>query len=87
MFGYAEAPHAFWMAHGMARKTGVPLVRGVVDGWISRAELARIVTRCQTCAVEGACATWLGAAQIPARTPVFCANKADLEALASPDQG
>lgn len=87
MFGYAEAPHAFWMARGMARTTGVPLVRGVVEGWISRGELARIVTRCQTCAVEGACVTWLGAAQTPAKTPVFCANKADLDALASPDEG
>ena len=91
MFGYAEAPRAFWMARGMARAVGVPLSRGVVEGWISRRELAQIVTRCQTCSKVDACAIWLrnpASVQIPSGpTPGFCANKPDLDALASTASG
>ena len=87
MFGYAEAPRAYWMARGMARAAGVPLARGVVEGWISRGELARMVTRCQTCPTVGACTRWLSTSEHPIEpdgpTPSFCANKADIDALAT----
>lgn len=86
MFGYAEAPRAFFMARGMARAAGVPLTRGVVEGWITRRDLARIVTRCQTCTKVGDCALWLRRApEVPVATappPAFCANKPELDALA-----
>lgn len=84
MFGYAEAPRAFWMARGMAHSAGVPLVRGVVEGWITRQELAQIITRCQTCNAVQTCTTWLGTPHEVTATPGFCANKPDLDALANP---
>ncbi len=80
MIGYPEAPRAYWMAQGMARAAGVPLARAVVDGLLRRDELARIVTRCQTCERAADCTAWLSVARC-APPPAFCGNKADLDAL------
>lgn len=81
MIGFVEAPVAYGLAQGMARAAGVALARAVVEGWITRRDLAEIVTRCQTCASADACTRWLATlrAELP---PEFCANRQDLAALA-----
>jgi hypothetical protein len=79
MIGYVEAPRAYWTAQGMARAAGVPLARAVVEGWITRAELAGIVHRCQTCTWCAECRDVL--AQAAPEPPAFCAIRADIEAL------
>jgi hypothetical protein len=79
MIGYVEAPRAYWTAQGMARAAGVPLARAVVEGWITRADLAGIVRRCQTCARCAECRAVL--AQGASEPPAFCAIRPDIEAL------
>jgi hypothetical protein len=80
MIGYAEAPGAFWRARGMARAAGVALPRAVVEGWLTRSELAQIVQRCEICGAAVACTSWQAAAD-SASPPETCANKAPLDAL------
>ncbi len=81
MIGYPEAPKAWWLTRGMGRISGVNLARAVLDGWLSRAELQVLVTRCAACAHKPDCEAWL-ARSGPARTmPDFCPNKTGIEAL------
>lgn len=87
MIGYVEAPRAWWLTHGMARAAGVNLPGAVVEGWLTRKELARLVTRCQGCGCSALCTSWLGSARWPAALPGYCANKAEIEALAPGDRG
>lgn len=47
MIGYVEAPKAWWLTHGMARSIGVSLPHAVLDGWLTRKDLAELVGRCQ----------------------------------------
>jgi len=82
MIGYTESPRAWWLTRGMARVTGVSLSRAVVDGWLSRAELAEMVLRCEACAMDECCTRWLAQSASARRMPVFCPNKAAIEALA-----
>ena len=59
MIGYPEAYKAWWLTRGMARISGVNLSRAVVEGWLQRAELDGLVTRCATCKMaENAKAGW-----------------------------
>jgi hypothetical protein len=81
MMGYVEAPRAWGLAQGMARATGVVLARAVVEGWISRRELAQMVSRCQVCGKSEDCLQWLSTLRSEP-VPEFCANKQDLQALA-----
>lgn len=53
----------------------------VVEGWLTRAELGKLVDRCQACDQKSACTKWLAVASGSACPPVFCPNKAALEVL------
>lgn len=81
MIGYTEAPMAWGLTRGMARVLGVNLPGAIVDGWLSRAELAALVDRCQVCTQQPACTAWLAHAASAPCLPVFCPNKRDLEVL------
>ncbi|MCZ8152543.1 MAG: DUF6455 family protein [Rhodobacteraceae bacterium] len=81
MIGYVEAPMAWGLTRGMGRVLGVNLADAVIEGWLSRAELAVLVDRCQACDKAEDCTRWL-ARQVAAETlPAFCPNKAPLEGL------
>jgi succinate dehydrogenase/fumarate reductase flavoprotein subunit len=73
MYGYVEAPRAYWHAHGMARNCGVKLARAVVEGILSRGELASLVSQCQGCAHIDACENWLSRLHPGEDPPEFCA--------------
>ena len=76
-----SGPRAYWMAQGMARATGLHLARAVVEGWLTRRDLAAIVARCHTCAQEVSCTKWIASLHEEA-APAFCAIKPELDALA-----
>jgi Family of unknown function (DUF6455) len=82
MIGYVEAPRAWWLTHGMARAAGLDLPRAVLDGWISRKELAALVSRCQTCARETTCTSFLAEVPRSQDLPSACPNAAEIERLA-----
>lgn len=84
MIGLVEAPRAYWMAQGMARVSGVHLARAVVEGWLTRNDLAQIVGRCQTCERAADCQTWLAEPHHDC-PPAFCAIAGDISALAGHD--
>ena len=73
---------AWGLTRGMARVLGVSLPKAVVEGWLSRAELAVLVGRCQACPQKSACTRWLASAATSPCLPVFCPNKSELEVLA-----
>lgn len=81
MIGYVEAQRAWWMAHGMARVNGVHLARAVVEGWLTRAELGRLVDRCESCGRVRDCQDWLAEPR-HAAAPEFCGIAPELESLA-----
>lgn len=81
MIGFAEAPRAWWLTRGMARISGVNLSQAVVEGWLSREELAGIVARCTGCAASSGCDRWLAQSGKATAMPEFCPNKATIEAL------
>lgn len=82
MIGYVDAPRAWWLTHGMARTVGVNLPRAVIEGWLTRAELAGLVGRCQTCGKAADCTSWLAVSPVPQEgLPTFCCNKEEIEAL------
>ncbi|RUS60746.1 hypothetical protein EGN72_07535 [Pseudorhodobacter sp. E13] len=88
MIGYVEAPITWALVRGMARRAGVDVPAAVFEGWLSRAELARMVTRCQSAGCAKGCMDVLAKPEC-AKTapPPFCAIKSDLEALApDPDE-
>lgn len=82
MFGYPEAPKAWWLTRGMARISGVNLPRAVVDGWLRRAELEVLVSRCASCRQGVDCEGWLATSGVARAMPDFCPNKPGIEALA-----
>jgi succinate dehydrogenase/fumarate reductase flavoprotein subunit len=82
MNGYPDSPLAWDLTRGMARVLGASLPDAVVDGWLSRAELAQLVDRCAVCDQTPACTAWLSQARIKGTMPVFCPNKDTLEGLA-----
>jgi hypothetical protein len=81
MMGYVEAPKAWGLTRGMARVLGVNLTDAVVEGWMSRAELAVLVDRCQACDRAQDCTHWLARHVTATELPAYCANKTALEAL------
>lgn len=83
MIGYAEAPQAWGLTRGMARVLGLNLTDAVIDGWLTRAELATLVARCQTCGQDAVCTGWLARTVKADALPKACANKAALETLAA----
>lgn len=82
MIGYTEAPRAWGMARGMARVVGVNLTDAVVDGWLTRRELAGLVDHCQKCTHVADCTDFLSHSVTVPALPTFCDNKAGIEALA-----
>ena len=81
MIGYVEAPRAWWLTHGMAKARGVNLPHAVVEGWLTRAELAALINKCQTCSCDTRCTDWLARAARADHLPDYCPNAADIEAL------
>lgn len=81
MIGYSETPLAWGLTRGMARILGVSLCTAVVDGWLDRKEVGRIVDRCEACGQKAACTAWLSVAAGGTCPPVFCPNKTVLEGL------
>ncbi|MFE3838636.1 DUF6455 family protein [Pseudogemmobacter sonorensis] len=82
MFGYTEAPRAWWMTRGMARLGGVRLSHAVVEGWLTRPELAVIVERCEACRQKGRCRDFLAEPRSEGAIAAFCPNRQALSALA-----
>lgn len=81
MIGYTDAPRAWWLTRGMARLSGVNLPQAVVEGWLSRSELARIVARCEACSQPGRCNAWMARSATATGMPDFCPNKQTIESL------
>lgn len=81
MIGYVEAPKAWGLTRGMARVLGLNLARAVVDGWLTRDELAELVDRCQACDRSEQCTAWLARMVQAESLPGYCANKHLLETL------
>lgn len=81
MIGYVEAPQAWFLTQGMARSVGVNLPQAVVDGWLTRGELAELVDRCHRCGKATTCAGWLAHPGIRGELPGYCRNKDGIEAL------
>jgi hypothetical protein len=84
MIGYPEAPRAWWLTRGMARVAKVNLPQAVVDGWLSRDELALLIARCEGCTATDRCQTWLASSGAAPAMPQFCPNKPAIEALSLP---
>jgi len=84
MIGYVDAPITWSLVRGMARRAGVDVPRAVIDGWLTRADLAEIVERCATGACAKGCIDVLATSNgsVAQSPPSFCAIKAELEALA-----
>jgi len=70
---------------GMARLAGVDLPGAVLDGWMTRAELAKMIGQCQSGGCSEACMSWLACATRPPNPPAFCAIGPKISALA-PEQ-
>ncbi|MBK6467682.1 MAG: hypothetical protein IPL38_10595 [Rhodobacter sp.] len=81
MIGYTDAPRAWWLTRGMARISGVNLPQAVVDGWLSRDELAGIIARCEGCALSHSCERWMAHSGRETAMPEFCPNKPVIESL------
>ncbi len=84
MIGFTDAPRAWWLTRGMARVAGVNLPQAVVDGWLSREELARLIARCEGCEKGDRCQAWLAVSGTESRMPQFCPNKTAIESLSLP---
>lgn len=79
--GFFTAKGAFFLTRGMGRTVGVDLTEAVVDGWLTRPELAQMVDRCLTCDEGRECLAWLSRTREGRAVPGFCANKQAIEAL------
>ena len=83
MFEYTQAPITWALVRGMAQRAGFDAPRAVLDGWLSRAELGRLVDMCQKADCAKGCMDVLATpSKTTAAPPQFCAIKAELEALA-----
>lgn len=81
MIGYTEAPLAWGYTRGMARALGASLTEAVIEGWMTRAELGKLVDACRTCGETQACTDFLAKAHDQKASPTFCANSTALAAL------
>lgn len=83
MMGYVESPRAWGYTRGMARVLGLNLTGAVVDGWLTREDLADLVQRCQDCACTADCTGWLARTVSAEAAPAFCPNGPALAQLAT----
>lgn len=83
MIGYTDSPQAWELTRAMGRVLGANLTGAVVEGWLARTELGALVDICAACSQKTACRDWLAQAGSAPCMPVFCANKAALEALST----
>lgn len=81
MIAYPEAPRAWGYTRGMARSLGLSLPEAVLEGWLSRDELGKLVAACCQCAASGQCTTWLAQGKDSPTAPAFCPNGSALEQL------
>lgn len=73
------------LVRGMARVTGVELVRAYDQGDLNQAEWADIVTRCRSCEWADRCKTWLAAREDNSDIlPCICRNSDSLGRLKEP---
>ena len=83
MIGYVEAPVTWGLVRGMARRAGFDVPHAVLEGWLTRADLARLVDRCQKAGCAKSCMDVLSKpSSTHAAPPAFCAIRAELAALA-----
>ncbi|MDQ2064814.1 DUF6455 family protein [Xinfangfangia sp. CPCC 101601] len=82
MFGFPESPRAWPLTRVMAGRAGLNLRQAVLEGWLSRQELACFISRCESCACHAPCDRWLSTSPAPGEIPSHCPNKSGLEALA-----
>ncbi len=82
MIGYADAPQAWWLTQNMARVVGVDLPDAVLEGVLSRKELALMMLTCKSCGQDGKCSHFLAGTSKANHLPDYCANGRLLEALA-----
>lgn len=83
MIGYVDAPITWGLVRGMARRAGIDMPRAVIDGWLTRADLAAIVSRCNTSGCTKGCMDVLARPSTAHQSPPsFCAIRTELEALA-----
>ena len=69
------------LTRGMARVRGVNLVEAVIDGWLTRAELGRLVDRCASCPSAARCSGWLAVTVQADALPAYCRIRAEVESL------
>lgn len=81
MIGYSDAPRAWGFTRGAARVVGVNLTDAVVEGWLSRSELAEMVHTCTRCGQALPCTDWLAQTAAAEELPGYCPNKSVIEAL------
>jgi hypothetical protein len=82
MIGFVtEDPRAWGYTRGAARVVGVNLTGAVVDGWLTRTELAALVQACHRCVASDPCTDFLARTVTADSLPAYCPNKAALEAL------
>jgi hypothetical protein len=81
MLTYGDAPVAWGLARGMARAIGVELVGAVIEGWLDRYELDRLVGVCLGCQAQAGCAAFLAITPRAPAPPDFCPNRTSLAAL------
>jgi len=85
MIGYVEAPITWGRVSAMAQRVGFDMPRAVLEGWLTRADLARMVGQCQQSNCAKGCVDVLAkSCNSLAAPPSFCALKSELEALAPP---
>lgn len=81
MMGNIDAPTAWWLTQGMARVIGVSLPNAVIEGWLTRRDLATLLDRGLICGKSEHCMRWLAVTALSDTLPAYCDNKAEIEAL------
>ena len=81
MIGYTDAPRAWGYTRGAARALGVNLTDAVLEGWLTRDELGRMVDTCTSCGQSSPCTDWLAHTVKADHLPAYCPNKAVIESL------